>query len=65
MTTQYIVIYRKHGELNIDTKYYGPFNSHEDAYEYLCLLPALGMFKERGAEAGCKYVQELTPAQVA
>lgn len=56
---QYLVIYRAHGQLNTETKYYGPFNSFDDAYEYLCTLPAIGTNHTEG-ENGVKYVQEIT-----
>ena len=53
----YIVIYRAHGQLNCETKYYGPFISHEAAYEKLCSLPALGLAGD--LDSGEKHVQEL------
>ena len=60
--TNYIVIYREHNALNIDTKYYGPFTDHDEAYDKLCDLPALGQYAADGIsdEPGCKYITELT-----
>lgn len=53
----FIVIYRPHGELYCDTKYFGPYNTHGEAYDHLCNLPALGLAGD--LEAGVKYVQPL------
>lgn len=59
----FIVVYRPHNMLNIDTKFYGPFDSHESAYGFLCEIPALGTY-EYGEETdvpnpGVKYIQTL------
>lgn len=54
----FIVIYRPHGVLHIETKHFGPFTTHEAAYDYLCSLPAIGQ-AEDGEEDGCKYTEEL------
>lgn len=40
----YIVIYHEHNKLNLDTKYYGPFEDEGAAYDFLCTLPALGAY---------------------
>ena len=39
---KHIVIYRPHGKLIMETKYYGPFESWEDADDFLGTLPAIG-----------------------
>ena len=54
----FIVIYKTHGSLNIDTAHIGPFPSWGEAYEYLCMLPALGICPE-GENPGHKYIKEL------
>lgn len=54
----FIVIYRKHGELNMDTKHIGPFNDHDSAYEHLCTIPAIGICGEYENQ-GCKHIVEL------
>lgn len=54
----FIVIYRAHGQLNMETAHIGPFSTHEEAYDYLCMLPALGICPE-GENVGCKYTKEL------
>ncbi len=53
----FIVIYRQHGQLNYETKYYGPYPSHDEAYEILYTLPALGHAGD--LDSGVKYIQEL------
>lgn len=58
----HIVIYREHGKLNCETSYVGPFVYAEDAYEYACSLPALGICPE-GENAGVKYVQEVIASE--
>lgn len=57
----HIVIYRPHGKLQLDTVYYGPFNSFDEAYEFLCSLPALGyqITQEEQDRSGCKYLAKL------
>lgn len=55
----HIVIFRLHGQLQMETQYFGPFEDFDSAYEYLCALPALGICPE-GQESGCKYIKELT-----
>ena len=54
----FIVVYRPHGALFMDTKHYGTFQTWDEAYDFLCNLPALGAYYK--PDAGCKYVQELT-----
>jgi len=57
----YIVIYRRHNQLNVDTQYIGPFMTEERAYDALCELPALGIYKEDGQlnNPGVKFTQAL------
>lgn len=42
----YIHIYRPHNTLKLETKYVGPFATFDEAYEYHCSLPALGIYIE-------------------
>lgn len=56
----FIVIYREHGQLNLETKYIGPFHDWLEAYEILCSLPALGSCPS-DKEPGVKFIEELTP----
>ncbi len=57
----YIVIYRPHGKLNFETTYFGPFETHVDAYNFLEKLPALGANIESisGLSNGVKFIQKL------
>ena len=51
---QHIVIYRPHGKLNHETKYYGPTMLLQ------MISSARGQFTELEHEhPGCKYIQEL------
>ena len=54
----HIVIFRENGKLNMETAYIGPFDTFEDAYEYLCELPAIGICPE-GENPGVKFIHEL------
>jgi hypothetical protein len=56
----FIVIYRPHGELECDTKYYGAFDTFNAACGFLESLPALGSKGCFSELAGVKFVQELT-----
>lgn len=61
--TRYLVIYRPHNKFNFETQYFGPFDDHDDAYEYLCSLPAIGAYiapEEGVISVGCKHIEELT-----
>ena len=63
----WIVIYRAHGELAIETKHYGPFNDYMDAEDYLISLPALGYYDDElhAGQTGCKYIEQLIEPIVA
>ena len=57
---RYLVVYRPHGALNIDTAFYGPFDSEAEALDYLCdCLPALGPCGPH-ENPGCKYSCPMT-----
>lgn len=58
----WIVIYRPHGQLNCETKYYGPFDCYEDADTALCELPAIGTYDNHlhMERSGVKYIQQLS-----
>jgi len=56
----YIVIFRQHGQLNLETQHIGPFASFDEAYAYLCELPALGICPV-DQQKGVKCVFELQP----
>lgn len=60
----YIVIYRRHNELNCETKHYGPFAEHWEAYDFLCDLPGLGTYDEDSniPNQGVRYIVELLSA---
>ena len=57
----HIVVYRKHGDLQCETKFYGPFSNHDEAYDFLCTLPAVGAYADdlHAGQSGCKYTQAL------
>jgi len=55
----FIVIYRPHGELECDTKYYGSFATFNEACDFLEALPALGSKGSFNELPGVKFVQEL------
>ena len=59
----HIVIYRPHGKLNHETKYYGPYPDYLDAEDALGLLPPIGyqITEEEQEYPGCKYIVELVP----
>lgn len=61
----FVVVYRPHNTLQIETKFIGPFTAYADAYDALCLLPALGEYAEaiEGGVIGpgVRFIQELTP----
>jgi hypothetical protein len=60
MTQKYIVIFREHNKLLIDTLYVGPFDTFEEAYESLCEMPALGTYEpstESVNGSGVKYIE--------
>lgn len=54
----WVVIFRRHGELNCDTRYIGPFANFDAAYEHLCSLPALGATQthEEHLRPGVKHI---------
>jgi hypothetical protein len=54
----YIVRYRRHGELNVETKHYGPFKHHHKAERFLATLPALGVCPE-GENPGEKWIVDV------
>ena len=54
---KYLVIYRKHGDLNIDTQYY-IYPTYEEAMEKLEQLPAVGN-TDTGQANGCKCIAEI------
>lgn len=60
MQQLYIVIYRPHNMLNLDTKYYGPF-TYDEAEERICKLKNLGQYQEDNLHnnPGCKFIEEL------
>lgn len=57
----HIVSYRANGWLHCQTQYYGPFANHDDAYEFLCTLPAVGLYDDQLHEGqhGHKFTQAL------
>ncbi len=57
----YILIYRPHGKLILETEYFGPFKEYMDAEDALGLLPPIGyQFTQREHDhPGCKYIQQL------
>ena len=60
----YIVIYRPHNAMNIETQYIGPFADFNAAYEHLYSLPALGPHIGTSADGladnpGVKFIQLL------
>lgn len=42
----FIHIYRPHNTPQMDTQFTGPFDTQEEAYDYHCSLPALGIYIE-------------------
>lgn len=55
----FIVIYKPHGSLNMETRHIGPFKEYDEAYEYLCKLPAIGYPPEGIRDDGFKYIAAL------
>lgn len=58
---QFVIVYRKHGELMNDTKIIGPFSSYSEADTFFSTLPAVGYYKEaeHHGRSGVKYIQEM------
>jgi hypothetical protein len=54
----FVVVYRGHNQLLLDTRFVGPFTDWEEAYERLSELPALGINTTRGM-SGVKYIAPL------
>ena len=54
----YIVIYRPHGKLQLETKYYGPVPEYGMAEDIVGLLPPIGIAftQEEHDNPGCKYI---------
>ncbi|WP_291841187.1 hypothetical protein [Brevundimonas sp.] len=42
----FAVMHRPHGRLNIETRFYGPFDSFDEAYDAMASIPALGFAAE-------------------
>lgn len=63
-TENYIVIYRKHGDLMLETRYFGPFTDYLKAEEFLCGLPAIGVFIDElhKGRKGVKFIEPLISA---
>lgn len=55
----YIVVYRPHGEFNLNTKYYGHFESYNEAEIFLESLPAIGIQSDPDANPGVKFIKLL------
>lgn len=60
----FIIVYRPHNELNLDTRYIGPFTDYSAAYDYLDQLPAIGPHlaprpSQPCHNPGVKFIQEL------
>lgn len=57
----FIVIYRPHNELNVNTKHIGPFRTYMGAEVCLSSLPAIGIHYPDGVlnNPGVKYIEEL------
>lgn len=62
----YIIIYRLHGQLHIDTQYIGTFPDFDSAYDYFCTLPAIGATTthEEHLRPGIKTIEELQPPKL-
>lgn len=58
---QFIVVYRPHGALMMETQFHGPFGDLGTADDFLCTLPALGS-NTTGQQSGVKYIEKLTSA---
>jgi hypothetical protein len=59
----FMVVYRPHNTLVLDTRYYGPFAAWGEAYDFLCELPAIGTHQQPQSgpcASGVKFVQQLT-----
>jgi hypothetical protein len=62
---QYIVVYRPHGRLMIETEFFGPFSAWIEAEDFADTLPALGYHDTDSiGNKGVKYVQELVSPEV-
>lgn len=59
--SKYLVVYREHGQLNCQTRFFGPFEQPWDAQEFLATLPAIGIYDHvhHAGMPGCKYIERL------
>jgi len=60
----FIIVYRMHNQLNLDTRYIGPFATYAEADDALAALPALGQHIGSSPDGavnnpGVKFIQEL------
>lgn len=59
----FLVIFKPHGELHLNTQYIGPFDTHDEAHDALAQMPALGSCpSEHALQAGVKWIAELHTA---
>lgn len=56
----FLVIFRPHGELSLNTQYVGPFDSHDEAMDALGQMPALGLCPD-DCKPGVKHIAVLDP----
>lgn len=58
----FLVVYRQHNQLNLDTVFFGPFTTWAEADDHLTSLPALGIHQPADDldNPGVKYIAALT-----
>ncbi len=54
----FVIVFREHDQMMLDTRFIGPFEDWEDAYDGLEELPALGV-NTTGGLSGVKYIANL------
>lgn len=56
---KYIIIYRQSNKMNLDTKFFGPYDSFDEAYDEMCKLPPCGSvdIECTTPNPGVKYVE--------
>ena len=58
---KYIIIYRQANKMYMDTKFFGPYDSFDDAYRELVKLPVCGSVDKDCAtpDPGVKYIEPI------
>jgi hypothetical protein len=58
---KFVIVYREHNKLMLETLYIGPFDTWDEAHEYMSKIPALGIHVPEGVtpNSGVKHVEPM------